>query len=329
MNSLYFDFSMCPKQENTLKKQAEIQFDNERPTLSSQSAPIFADVKFYLSDKTKERATQSTRKYHTYALPTPIELELKNSASITTNISSSSALSKDKPGSQTERKHAPQMEEHHRAAPDSKDKNLSPSPTRSPKTPSAPSPIRSPKMPSVPPKQSKSPAFSGPITQKTGSNKAHSAPYGFSQSHVLNLSVTPSFSTYSSAPISSSSSLKISDLHELPRPPISLQQSGTLNSFTGHSAPLISRGQEIQAGRMFPVSLPKAASPLPTPPPALVPRSLSIPLKGLKSPSGTGNKQLELLHLNHLNMNEEIDSPTLIPLSLKGLALSSSPKGKV
>ncbi|KAI0491369.1 hypothetical protein KFK09_025629 [Dendrobium nobile] len=289
-------------QENISKKQAELLFRNENPTHSSQSAPIISDIKFDFSDKTKDRPPQSTRKYHTYALPTP--LDVKNSASVTTNVSFSSALPKTKAGLEIEQKQTSPMEPH--KPPYLKDKN-------------SPSPIRSPKTPSLSPKQMKWQAFSGPIMVKSGSNKAFSAPYGFpktedsaSHSQVLNALSSP----------------KISALHELPRPPISLlPQSGIQNSFVGHSAPLISRGQEIQTGRIFPVSSP-TAMPLPAPPTS-VPRSFSIPYSGQRTPLGTVvNKQLDLVRRDHLNLTEEIDSPPLTPLSLKRFAASSSsPKG--
>ncbi|XP_020581528.1 uncharacterized protein At2g33490-like isoform X2 [Phalaenopsis equestris] len=303
-------------QESIPKKQPEPLLRNERPTLSSQSAPIFGDISFDLSEKTKERSTQSTRKYHTYALPTP--LEAKNSASsVSTNISFSSNLPKTQPGLQIEQKLISPIEPHKPL--DSKDKNLLPSPTRSPNTPSAP------------PKLMKLQAFSGPITGKSGSNKPFPASYGFpkaedsaSHSPVLNISGP---STNSSA---LTSPLKINALHELPRPPISWPQSGTPNNFATHSAPLTSRAQEIQTGRTFPVSLPTAvaASPLPAPP-AFVPRSFSIPYRGQRTTLDIVNKQLEVVHHSHLNSNEELDSPTLTPLSLKNFAASSSPNGQM
>ncbi|KAH0450294.1 hypothetical protein IEQ34_020986 [Dendrobium chrysotoxum] len=301
-------------QENISKKQAELLFRNENPTRSSQSAPIFSDIKFDFSDKTKDRPPQSTRKYHTYALPTP--LDVKNSASVTTNISFSSGLPKTKAGLEIEQKPASPMEPHKPLY--LKDKNF-------------PSPIRSPKTPSLSPKQMKWQAFSGPIVGKSGSNKAFSAPYGFpktedsaSHSQVLNASVTPGLST-DTAPLSSP---KISTLHELPRPPFSLPQSGLHNNFVGHSAPLNCRGQEIQTGRIFPVSS-QTAMPLPAPPTS-VPRSFSIPHSGQRTPLGTVvNKQLGLVQRNHLNLTEDIDSPPLTPLSLKIFAASSSPKGQM
>ncbi|KAK8938680.1 hypothetical protein KSP39_PZI011361 [Platanthera zijinensis] len=289
-------------QEQASKNQAEPLFRNQKPSLVSQSAPIFAHNKFDSSERMKEAPPPSTRKYHTYVLPTPVEV--KNS---TTNTYFSSTLPKSNSAIHTEQKPSPPLEQHRPA--ELKDKNL-PSPTRSPKA--LPVPTESPILE---PKQMKWQAFSGPLMAKSGSKGTFSTNYGPPRSVSPGLSISNT-----SPPISS---LKIGTLHELPRPPISAAQRGAPASLIGHSAPLTSRAQEPRtAGKLF-AAVPQTPSPLPAPP-AFVPRSFSIPYRGQKRTVGTGNKQLEFPRI--LNLTEEAESPPLTPLSLTSfVAASPSP----
>nr|XP_043607684.1 uncharacterized protein At2g33490-like [Erigeron canadensis] len=75
------------------------------------------------------------------------------------------------------------------------------------------------------------------------------------------------------------SSPKISELHELPRPPGSLPFSKpvTISSgLIGHSAPLLSKNQEISPPNKRPMSTSTCPSPLPLPP-SVATKSFSIP----------------------------------------------------
>lgn len=285
-------------QEQASKNQAEPLFRNQKPTLGSQSAPIFAHNKFDSSEKTKETPRPSTRKYHTYVLPTPVEV--KNS---TANTSFSSTLPKSNSAAQTEQKPSPS--EQHRPA-ELKDKNL-PSSIKSPKA--LPVPTESPILEQ---KQLKWQAFSGPLMAKSGSKGAFSVTYGPPRSVSPGLSINNT-----SPPIST---LKIGTLHELPRPPVFAAQRGAPASLIGHSAPLTSRAQELPTARKPFVVAPQMPSPLPAPP-AFVPRSFSIPYRGQKRTVGVGNKQLEFPRI--LSLTEEVESPPLTPLSLTSFAAAS------
>ncbi|KAJ9564215.1 hypothetical protein OSB04_000181 [Centaurea solstitialis] len=94
------------------------------------------------------------------------------------------------------------------------------------------------------------------------------------------------------------SSPKISELHELPRPPSSIAFSKPVvfsGGLTGHSAPLFSKNQEISPPNKRAMLTSTSASPLP-PPPLIVPRSFSIP-------SSSNQREIAL----HVNIPSRID----------------------
>lgn len=113
------------------------------------------------------------------------------------------------------------------------------------------------------------------------------------------------------------SSPKISELHELPRPPASL----TLNplrpsSLIGHSAPLVATGPNLSVANKLVVS--STASPLPLPLQA-VPRSFSTPSSGQK---------LKILRVSgspqNSEMAENVNSPPLTPITLSSIPSAST-----
>ncbi|KAF5746396.1 hypothetical protein HS088_TW06G00567 [Tripterygium wilfordii] len=137
--------------------------------------------------------------------------------------------------------------------------------------------------------------FSGPLLRKPVPQKPSASP-----------KVSPSaFPTFMSSP-------KISELHELPRPPsIPTSKSSRPKGLVGHSAPLMSKGQVLpQTNKLV---APNAASPLPTPSPATT-CSFSIPSSSPMETTMQVPKSVEVLRT--ADMAEEIASPPLTPISL-------------
>lgn len=160
-------------------------------------------------------------------------------------------------------------------------------------------------------------AFSGPLTSKPLSAKpvlSSSGPITSSElpqlvSGLLTRvqipqppSSPPKVSPSASPPIASSP--KISELHELPRPP-SAFASKPVSSSSGHSAPLAFRNQELSPKNKGPTGAFSSASPLPTPP-LTIPRSFSIP---------SINQRAAALHVAS-GKAEEVSSPPLTPIAL-------------
>ncbi|XP_038694514.1 uncharacterized protein At2g33490 [Tripterygium wilfordii] len=137
--------------------------------------------------------------------------------------------------------------------------------------------------------------FSGPLLRKPVPQKPSVSP-----------KVSPSASpTRMSSP-------KISELHELPRPPsIPTSKSSRPIGLVGHSAPLMPRGQVLPRTNKF--VAPNAASPLPTPSQAMT-RSFSIPSSSSMGTTMQVPKSVEVLQT--ADMAEEIASPPLTPISL-------------
>ncbi|CAI9093117.1 OLC1v1028537C2 [Oldenlandia corymbosa var. corymbosa] len=170
-------------------------------------------------------------------------------------------------------------------------------------------------------KKAKTRAFSGPLTGKSWPNKpvlsasgpitANSYPDPFSVSLLRN--PVPSLS--STAKLSSRvspnfvSSPKISELHELPRPPAHFSRPP--NRII-HSGPLISKGRDFPAVKNS-VVMRTAASTLPVPP-EVIPRSYSIPSRGQIEAALHGSKPMETPET--LKINEVMPSPPLTPISI-------------
>nr|POE78182.1 uncharacterized protein CFP56_35705 [Quercus suber] len=153
------------------------------------------------------------------------------------------------------------------------------------------------------PKKLKRYAFSGPLTSKPWPTKPVSADRRHLYSGPLlrnPMSQPPSTSPTASPSTSPTfmSSPKISELHELPRPPASsTPKSSRPKDFTGHSAPLGSRDQVLSTTNKSVVS--NAASPLPTPP-QTVARSFSIPSSSPEAMNSNASKPLETPHSSEM-----------------------------
>ncbi|CAG7906653.1 unnamed protein product [Brassica rapa] len=153
-------------------------------------------------------------------------------------------------------------------------------------------------------------AFSGPV--KPSSTRLPVP----AQTHQ---SSSPRISPTASPPLASSSP-RINELHELPRPPGQLApppRRSKSPGLTGHSAPITTWNQERSS---VVASTTIVASPLPVPP-LVVPRSYSIPSRGM------GQR-----HLPETNQNRVVSPPPLplTPASLMNLrSLSRSRVGEV
>ncbi|XP_028803346.1 uncharacterized protein At2g33490 isoform X2 [Neltuma alba] len=138
--------------------------------------------------------------------------------------------------------------------------------------------------------------FSGPLLQTPTAQASSSSP-----------KISPSASpTFTSSP-------KISELHELPRPPAGFSSnSSRLVGLVGHSGPLVSRGPKLSAANKLVTSNKNAASPLPTPPQAMA-RSFSIPSSGARAEALRDPRPLE--SPNRSSVSEDLASPPPVALT--------------
>ncbi|KAF3558305.1 hypothetical protein F2Q69_00011372 [Brassica cretica] len=270
--------------------------------IESQSAPLFFENRTTLpsSDKLLRMRSSLTRKFSTYALPTPAEttrspssitsLRNNNMASsnpakaITKQIWHSSPLDVRGPAKLSCRPMATLKEQVLRES----NKNIS---SRLP--PPLSDGLMYSRIGTL-----KRRSFSGPITSRPLPNKPlSSAPRLYSGPIPRNpVSKLPKVS--SSSPTASPtfvSTPKISELHELPRPPPPSSYAKSSRAF-GYSAPLVSKSQLLSKPLIS-----SSPSPLPTPPTAII-RSFSIPTSNLRAAE--------------LDMSKTTPSPPLTPMSL-------------
>ncbi|ONK77891.1 uncharacterized protein A4U43_C02F11940 [Asparagus officinalis] len=263
-------------QENVDRNEAEVPKFYKRPSPRSHSAPIFPDKVFDPKERIKQLRPSSTRKFHTYALPTPVDV--KHSVSIgsvgkPSQLWHSSPLEPYKFIQNSRDDVMPSLAKFpkaHTVKP--KESNINSSPIRMPPPLSEElaRPHFSPQTGSNV-KKVRQYAYSGPLTSGHWSNKPDD------RDVMLPCVRTPQPSLSPTATCNISPPPMISELHELPRPPIGLVRSTRPASLIGHSAPLVYQGQDPnkRTGQTSPFAS-CTASPLPTPP-AAVRRSFSIP----------------------------------------------------
>ncbi|KAJ6810871.1 uncharacterized protein M6B38_105195 [Iris pallida] len=328
-----------PAKEDVSKGHTEL-LEHRRASVVSQSAPLFPHKKF----DPAELRPSSTRKLYTYALPTPVDA--MRSISHGSVFPGSTARLERKVGLPTQLWHSSPLDPE-KLVKNSKHDNQS-SPTRKTKAQSTvlkESSINSMRPPlgegQSPPhrhpltgsesKKIKLQASSGPLTSRHWSTRPslsatdyrHSVEFPPALSampaHVLtsHISVSPKASPNTSPPPISSP--KISELHELPRPPISSARPTRPTSLIGHSAPLVYRGPELQKMKVSSIT-PQTASPLPTPP-AAVHRSFSIPSRSGRMPMSPLAKFLETSRNSY--MTEDVASPPLTPITLTNTRTTS------
>ncbi|WOL17969.1 hypothetical protein Cni_G26762 [Canna indica] len=298
-------FSRSSMEENTDGGQADFSpFRRDPRTAVSMSAPLFSNKKSKPSERIRQMQPSPTKRFYTYALPTP--LDVKSSTSTGSGNSVCGARVESKGGCPTELWHSSPLQPN-MLGKDCRDVEL-PSPTSlatehavlkesnmisSPITiPSASEGMLS-KLNQANvfhPKVNERQAFSGPLTSKPQSSK----PALFATNSMIlreplsgipakpTSIPTPKLSLPSKASPSASppsaTSPRINELHELPRPPIDYQKHRP-SSLIGHSAPLVSRGQEHSATNKRASICSQTATPLPKPP-GVMTRSFSIPSSG-------------------------------------------------
>ncbi|PON95436.1 Arfaptin domain/BAR domain containing protein [Trema orientale] len=320
---------------NLDKNQGDLKVSRE-PRVSSHSAPIFAEKKFDPAEKARQLLPLSTRKSNTYVLPTPTDAK-----GVVSSRNSSSALHTKPSGHTHNLWHSSPLEEKR------PEKDIGDSTMAGLNTSKAPLVLKensSRTSTQLPPplaeglalpqldtvntsdaKKIKRQAFSGPLTSKPSSTKPVSSASGpiasteflqlasgmISRSQMPQTSSSPKVSPSASPPLASSP--RISELHELPRPPGSLAVKASRSpGLIGHSAPLVLRNQELNATNRINI-----ASPLPTPP-LFVPRSFSIPSSSQREMALHVAKHFESPH--GPNKAEDVASPPLTPVSLSNIS---------
>ncbi|KAI9125849.1 hypothetical protein K1719_003267 [Acacia pycnantha] len=165
-------------------------------------------------------------------------------------------------------------------------------------------------------KKIKRQAFSGPLTGKPWPTKHASleSVQLFSGPLLQTPTVKPSSSPPKISPGASptfTSSPKISELHELPRPPAGFSSnSSRLVGLMGHSGPLVSRGPKHSAANKLVTSNKNAASPLPTPPQAMA-RSFSIPSSSARAEALHDTRPLESPNRSSIS-EDHLASPPVV-----------------
>ncbi|KAL0351182.1 UNVERIFIED_CONTAM: hypothetical protein Sradi_4267400 [Sesamum radiatum] len=172
-------------------------------------------------------------------------------------------------------------------------------------------------------------AFSGPLASKPSSNKpllptsgpisSTGAPQ--SVSGLLSRASGPQAPSLVNVSHNASPSLvsspKISELHELPRPPDSFSSKPIRSVVAlGHSAPLVNRNREVSPTNRNPSRQSKEGSPLPLPQ-LTVSRSFSIPSSSQRASALPSGKLLESSEI--VQKAEEVASPPLTPISLSNM----------
>ncbi|GAV71344.1 hypothetical protein CFOL_v3_14838 [Cephalotus follicularis] len=294
----------------------------------SQSAPLFVENKSNPAEKLLPMRQSFTRKFSTYVLPTPIDS--KNSDSTGSGNPAAPTLKTSLSGRMLNLQHSSPLEPQ-KFDKTSGDEKLSGSAVlnaqsvlresnKNAASAGLPPPLadgllfsRFDPFAASDSKKIKRQAFSGPLTRKPWPTKTIPVehPQLFSGPILRNPLPQPRSTSPRVSPSASPtflSSPKISELHELPRPPISsTSKSSRPLGLVGHSAPLVSKRQVPSATNKSVVS--NAASPLPKPLKAIT-RSFSIPCSDSR--------------VKDSEMTEDVGSPSLAPISLSTIQPSST-----
>ncbi|XP_021628147.1 uncharacterized protein At2g33490 isoform X4 [Manihot esculenta] len=315
---------------NPDKNQGGFHISGREPRPGSHSAPIFPERKPDPVERIKQ-VQSSVRKSNTYVLPTPIDaksvVSSRTSGSIahtrptdfsarTHNLWHSSPLEQKKNEKDPGDSHLSEVTvfKAHSAYKEGNSNNaftqLPPPLAEGTSLPQLDTHNASDN------KKIKRQSFSGPITSKPWSTKPSLSASGPISSNelpqqvsgvlprvVIPQSTSPKVSPTASPPLASSP--RISELHELPRPPGNLaSKPAKLSTPVGHSAPLV-RNPEHSGTSKNSSTMTYYASPLPIPP-LVIPRSFSIPSSGQRAMTIHVSKSVESLHVPE--KAEEVDS---------------------
>lgn len=260
-----------------------------RGRTGSQSAPLFAESKVDAAEKLRQLRPSLSRKFHSYVLPTPIDTKGSVSTGSGNHVNNMVHTSLSKRTQNLWHSTPLEPKKYEKIMADAK----GPPPTVvevQSVLEESNNNIASTLLP--PPlfngsifsqhdqlvvshsKKIKRQAFSGPLTSKPRPTKpgALKHPHLFSGPLLRNPVPQPSSSPPKASPGTSPpfmSSPKISELHELPRPPAGSVQSSRSSVLVGYSGPLLSRAQvsSTKTGRKAPLPIP----------PQSIPRSFSVP----------------------------------------------------
>ncbi|CAI8584768.1 unnamed protein product [Vicia faba] len=282
--------------------------NRDPPRVSSYSAPIFAEKKFDPAEKVRQLLSSSAAvaKPNAYVLPTPVEIK-------ETKTSSAPRLSAS--GSSHDLWHSSPLDEKKNVK-DFVDGKLSePAIARTHSVLNeSNSDTTSAQLPRPSIDKIKRHAFSGPLTNPLSVKPVSG---GFPRLPTPQPSSPKASPGASPPPVSSP---RISELHELPRPPGNQTSKPTKSSRVGHSAPLGLRNSEHPGANKFPPGVSSSASPLPTPP-IIVSRSFSIPSSSQRAV--VLNVTNKYLHTHQMPEKvEEAASHPLTPLSQRASTLS-------
>ncbi|MED6167740.1 hypothetical protein PIB30_005709 [Stylosanthes scabra] len=296
-----------------------------RVRAGTQSAPLLADSKPDSSEKLRQIRPSLSRKFGSYVLPTPVDTKSSTSSGSINQEPSKMLTNLKEPtkkiwhSSPLEQKKNEKVLADEVSGPTGKNTEsvLKESNSNTTSTRSQPFPVdgilssKKEEHVSAYSKKIKRYAFSGPLT----SNPWPTKPISVETVQLLSgpLLPTPIPKPPSSSPkVSPSasptlmSSPKISELHELPRPPTGSPPNSRLLGLVAHSGPLFSRGQNHMVSPNNLVAS-NTASPLPMPPLAM-PRSFSIPSSGAR---------VAALQTSHRSsITRDITSPPLTPVTL-------------
>ncbi|KAL9404319.1 hypothetical protein Peur_001291 [Populus x canadensis] len=326
---------------NPDKNHGGFQFPSRESRGGSHSAPIVPERKPDPVERIRQMQ-QASRKSNTYVLPTPIDA--KGAISSRTSYSVPNTRQTDISGRTHNLWHSSPLEQKKNEK-DSGDGHLSDftalkarSGHKESNNPNASTQLPPPLVGGISYpqldvhnasdyKKNKWQSFSGPITSKPWSMKPLSSSGPISSTELSQQvsgmlsrganpqpSSSPKVSPSTSPPLVSSP--KISELHELPRPPGNLAAKAAKPSVPiGHSAPL-SRNLELAGTSKISTGAANLASPLP-PPPLIVPRSFSIPSSSQRAMTGHVSKLLDSSQVSY--KPGEVDSPPLTPMSLANM----------
>ncbi|XP_014497698.1 uncharacterized protein At2g33490 isoform X1 [Vigna radiata var. radiata] len=305
-----------------------------RVRTGSQSAPLFADKPDAI-EKLRQMRPSLSRKFSSYVLPTPVDAKSSISSSSNNPKPSKVQANLSEPTKNLWHSSPLEQKKHEKDSGDEfsgsivrsaqsvhKESNSNTASTRLP-LPLADNLLSSNRdYISAHSKKIKRYAFSGPLTSNPGPTRpvllesvqlfsGPLLPSSIPQPRSSSPKVSPTASpTLVSSP-------KISELHELPRPPTNFPSNSRLLGLVGHSGPLLSGGQKVSSANNLAAST--AASPLPMPPQAMA-RSFSIPSSGARVAALHVPRTLDSSHGS--SISETIASP-LIPLALSSSQPSS------
>ncbi|KAK9108560.1 hypothetical protein Syun_024571 [Stephania yunnanensis] len=314
---------------------------------SSQSAPILVDKKFDPAERIGQVKPSSTRKFHTYVLPTPTDAKSSTLSGSLNPVTS--ARQTNRSGYSMWHSSPLEPQGHEKAFRDDKLSGFtnlkaqsvlkeSNSNSASMKLPPPLSEgfVRPQQDPfAADTKKFKRQAFSGPIATKPWPTKPVLSASGpltsMDHPHIISgmlsrvaapRSTSPKVSPSASPPLVSSP--KISELHELPRPP-AVSASLKSSILAGHSAPLGPRSRDVSPPNPSRMPTSNAASPLPKPP-FTVSRSFSIPSSSDRAISFRMTKHVE--SSQSIDKADEVASPPLTPISFTSIK-PTSPSSEV